>query len=259
MASPNSELAQKLAKRRSAGEQVFEHAAVASSADAAAWTVVERKGSSFECAYEEMLRGPASESDAPAEAPLRSLAGSHSLVRPSISDADKDKSFERAFEAMLQGPVLEDDAFEEALARIRSFERSRRAAAAAPSQSPPVDVSQESPVVEPVERARSDSEVSSDSDTGSKREVARSSVRERFFALVQQGLDPNEAAARAIREAVEGAPSGSSPRPSVAVGGAPSGISPRDAEAEASVRRSCASSAKGEGKHGKKKAIAVVA
>lgn len=190
MASATSELAQKLARRR-AGEQVFETVASQSSADVVAEYI---GGVRMEGGHETVFESVAASSVADASCTLKQVEGSPSSQRQA------------------------SEAFAAALERIRAFEQAqvatdstRSRSASSFSQNFATNRSEnEEKSTEVVGDRSSFAPVSADIAAAEDKVVVqrerqqvdfKSAVRDRFMALLQEGLPPNEAAARAIREA----------------------------------------------------------
>lgn len=225
----------------------------------------------------------------PSEELQKKLARRRSLGEE-VFERDAAPSVADATAHMVMGAAAYDgSAFETALEKIRAFE----ARTMAPAQSiGPAGTGVGCRMVEPSSTPAlvsshsvamaSDSNIESVNDgPGSiqvpkRQEDYKSAVRERFAALIHEGLAPNEAAAQAIREVAgqqAGAGSASLGHEGVqqqytgndqatdescdaAVVSSP-GSSPRS---EGSTQRSCASSAKDNGaKCSKKKTVVVVA
>lgn len=208
-----SELARKLARRR-AGEQVFEKVATQSSADAVA-------------SYGGGVR----------------MEGGSETVFESVSAASH---ADAAYSQEATTPVHNSAAFAAALEKIRAFERARDAQGHTSGSSVRSRTSQDDSHTARTPAADKTESDSAAHDVGTQRRQGdfKSAVRERFAALIREGVAPNEAAARAICEAagqqaeVEGASSGT-----ILEG----------------AQRSCASSARGPGKFGKKSPVSAVA
>lgn len=196
MVFPSSELAEKLARRRS-GETVFEASAAPSTADATAE------------ASSNNHRGV-----------LRSLIGKATARvferAPSASLADAVHSFETAEVRAIS--VRETHAFEAALERIRAFELSqsqqrdrqriapldlsgRISLPVRPSISPRAERASASGWSSEATECASAETSANNPREADKREDFKSIVRERYFVLIAQGVEPNAAAARAILEA----------------------------------------------------------
>lgn len=269
MASPNRELAEKLAKRRSIGEEVFEREAAPSLADEGA------RGAATGMPL-------ASRSDVSGE-PRRASMIFESEGAASVADA--------AYGSQALAPAGDSAAFEAALEKIRAFERvcgaRGRGAKVAPGTSSAMGAGAGACVSDPTraveipkdaatkahghsDSSRTDSDAplaSSGADSGAdsgearaaQREDFKSIVQERFIALIRGGMPPNEAAARAILEAA-GQQAADSPGDNdvVPARSAPPASAPLSPCSEGTW--SCASSAKEHaGKRGKKKSIVVVA
>eukprot|EP00929_Paragymnodinium_shiwhaense_P109190 TRINITY_DN75543_c0_g1_i1.p1 TRINITY_DN75543_c0_g1~~TRINITY_DN75543_c0_g1_i1.p1 ORF type:complete len:226 (-),score=61.33 TRINITY_DN75543_c0_g1_i1:330-1007(-) len=132
----------------------------------------------------------------------------------------------------------EEEAFQAALAKIRDFEESLQARRSCKGSSEAVAGGASTTGEEPDAPA----------EDPSRREGVMMSVKERYFALLAEGLEPNAAAARAILEATgqlgiaqgnEGAAT-AAPSKEAAV----SSTSPRSSCSKEGERRSCASSDK---------------
>lgn len=184
MASATSELAQKLARRR-AGEQVFETVAKQSSANAVAEYV---GGVRMEGGRETVFESMAATSVADASCTSKQAEGSPSSQQQA------------------------SEAFAVALKRIRAFEQAQDAARSRSTSSFSQRLSanrsqceeRDSDLVggKPSSEPASDSLSPKDDVVQRERQVDfKSAVRDRFLALLKEGLSPNEAAARAIREA----------------------------------------------------------
>uniref|UniRef100_A0A7S1WMK1 Uncharacterized protein n=1 Tax=Alexandrium catenella TaxID=2925 RepID=A0A7S1WMK1_ALECA len=279
MAGPNTELQRKLAKRRSFGEQVFEHEAAPSSADATSSTASASAATATSKAADHEEED-ASESSAAYRAALQKIReferrgsmskgvmhgrGSGSTPSAKESKVPPGRGSVRLMEAAaderrLAGRGSADEA--PAPARKTSFAEA-------------VCVSEHSAASDS-DRGAQDSQLPS---APAKQQDFKSLVQLRFAALIREGLTPNEAAARAILEAAgqqaetEAGPLGSSNGGAAVAEGAGQAAGARSSGSAASSpasprsecsRRSCASSAKGKeagSKRGKsKKAVAVIA
>jgi len=187
MASATSELAQKLARRR-AGEQVFETVASQSSADVVAEYI---GGVRMEGGHETVFESVAVSSVADASCTLKQVEGSPSSQRQAseafAAALERIRAFEQAQVATDSIRSRSVSSFSQSLATNRSEneEKSTEAVGDRSSFAPvSADIAAEDEVVQ------------------RERQVDfKSAVRERFMALLQEGLPPNEAAARSIREA----------------------------------------------------------
>jgi len=233
MALPTSELAKKLARRR-VGEQVFESAVLPSTAD------------------------------------VGCSEGAAAATGPRVQE----------HQTCIQAPEDVGSTFEAALERIRAFEKAQAARGSRPSRQPnslreqakhvPKEAAPSAVIdhtrnkhqaaAEKVFAAKPDLTEARRPISSNERQSLKSAVQERFAALVREGLKPNEAAARAILEAVGQPQHAVEEQRSTAR--APSRSSRGSSPRSHGTQRSCASSAKEaevQSKHPKKKAVAVVA
>jgi len=278
------ELLKKLARRRT-GEQVFEKSAAASQADvvsrhrsgvrieggreavfeksaaASQADVVSRyrSGVRMEGGHEAVFEKSAAASQADVVSRHCSgvrMEGGHEAVfesTASASSADAKHSSSSSKEVVVSSGSAA--AFAQALARIQAFERGEKITWT-PEEDKKEEMEYEFVEVERSSGVKAEAEAATNSkqtsveqppSTEERQQDFKSAVRERFNALLSEGMSPNEAAAQAIREATLAATAGPS-------GGAAPGACGNSAAPAAEViapqqqqqqqQQTCASSAK---------------